>query len=51
MQEVDRGEWWHLQPRKRFENLTKEKRVKIDQLWIESINELDMEDWLGSMGL
>jgi hypothetical protein len=48
---IDWGEWWHVQARKRFEKLTKEKRVQTNQLWIESINELDMDNWLGASGL
>lgn len=48
---IDWHDWWHLAARKRFEKISKENRVQTDQLWIESINELDMENWLGASGL
>jgi len=48
---IDWHDWWHLAARKRFEKISKEKRVKTEQLWIESINELDMENWLNASGL
>ena len=48
---IDWYEWWHQAARKRFEKISKEKRVQKDQLWIESINELDMENWVGASGL
>jgi hypothetical protein len=48
---IDWHEWWHKSARKRFEKISKEKRVQNDQLWIESINELDIENWLNASGL
>ena len=48
---IDWREWWHKAARKRFEKISKEKRVQNDQLWIESINELDIENWLGASEL
>ena len=48
---IDWNSWWLLAARKRFEKISKEKRVQKNQFWIESINELDMENFLGSTGL
>lgn len=48
---IDWTDWWSRRAGKRYENLSKENRLQKDQLWLDSINELDMENWLNSTGV
>ena len=48
---IDWTEWWSRQANKRHDKLTKENRIQKEQLWLDSINELDMENWLNSTGI
>ena len=49
--ELDWSEWWYVKSGKRYETLSKENRIQKDQLWLESISELDMENWLNASGI
>ena len=49
--ELDWSEWWYVKSGKRYETLSKENRLQKDQLWMESISELDMENWLTASGI
>ena len=48
---LDWHDWWKLAARKRFEKLNKSKKVQTDTLFIEKIDELDLEGWLGATGV
>ena len=48
---LDWKDWWHLAARKRFEKLTKSNKVQTDTLFIEKIDELDIESWFNAAGV
>jgi len=48
---LDWKDWWHLAARKRFEKLQKSNRVQTDTLFIEKIDELDIESWFNAAGV
>jgi hypothetical protein len=48
---LDWKDWWHLAARKRFEKLTKSNKVQTDTLFIEKIDELEIESWFNAAGV
>jgi len=44
-------EWWRQAARKRYEKLDKDGRLQTETLFIETINELDIESWLNASGV
>ena len=48
---LDWKNWWQLAASKRFEKLQKSNGVQKEILFIEKIDELDMESWFGATGV
>ena len=48
---LDWKDWWQQSARKRFEKLKKTKRIQTDVLFTEKIDELDIDGWLGAVGV
>ena len=44
-------DWWRQAARKRYEKLDKDKRLQTETLFIEKIDELDIEGWLNASGV
>jgi hypothetical protein len=42
--QIDWHAWWHFAAHTKFEKILKEKRTQIDQLWIGSINDIDIKN-------
>jgi hypothetical protein len=48
---LDWHDFWRLAARKRFEKLQKSKKVKTDILFMEKIDELDIDAWFAATGV
>ena len=44
-------DWWRLAARKRYEKLKKDGRLQTEILFIEKIDELDIEGWFNASGV
>ena len=49
--ELDWFDWWKKKSTQRWNKLDKEDRLETKALFHEKMNEVDLENWLGSRGV